>query len=134
MKHLITILRTVFVVGVIIGFVFTVQHWPYGRLVYYSCVFAFLGSLIFPLRGFVSNINIWMLTLKYAATWLFLSAIYFFSCEDIVATIAPGFDNVEMWLVTVFIGWGAIFVSMATALGLALLRRKRYLETVVLPK
>jgi len=57
------------------------------------------------------------LILKYFAIWIILSVSYFLLSEKIVKLITPGFDSIEIWLLTVAIGLGLIFsVTLITFL------------------
>jgi hypothetical protein len=63
--------------------------------------------------------------IKYLISWIFLSVIYFFLSEKIARLIAPGFDNVELWIVVVIAGLSAIFLIMLISFFIAFMKFKK---------
>lgn len=69
-----------------------------------------------------------LFALKYVVIWLILSVCYFFSSETITKWIAPGYDNVQIWLTVVAIGLLLIFIFLTISFLIGLRRRKKFLK------
>lgn len=50
---------------------------------------------------------------KHLIIWLGLSTLFFFFSEKITKWIAPGFDNVKLWLIVVMSGLALILLITA---------------------
>ena len=65
------------------------------------------------------------LLFKYLITWIFLSIIYFLLSEKITKWIAPGFDNVELWIIVVIAGLSLIFLITLICFLVAMVKLKK---------
>lgn len=63
--------------------------------------------------------------IKYTLLWLIISAGYFFVSESITKWLAPGFDDVFLWMKVVLTGWMIIFLLMLVILIIKLIRNKK---------
>ena len=72
--------------------------------------------------------SITLLALRYFVIWIILSIGYFFSSETITKWIAPGYDNVQLWLSVVAVGLILIFVPLTISFFIRLRRHKKFLK------
>jgi hypothetical protein len=63
--------------------------------------------------------------IKYAFIWLLISACYFFVSEQLIKWLAPGFDNVVIWMKVLLAGWIIVFLFMLVLLVIKLIRYKK---------